>query len=270
MSGRSDISDRRIIIFDLDGTLTKSKSDIDREMGSLVAELLKLKFVAVTSGCSFQQFESQFLRGLPGRTNLSNLFLFPTNSAAGYYYDKKRGRFVQVYTNSLPLKDVKKILSAFESVFAQIEYVPPRKTYGPVFENRGSELTFSALGQSAPLRYKQKWDPDQKKRLKIRRLLRKRLPEFQISIGGTTSIDVTRKGVDKTLCVWKLKEHLNVNLKDMLFVGDALFAGGNDHIMKSVGIKCVSVSGPEETKALIRRIIQNVNVAPSARVPVAT
>jgi phosphomannomutase len=270
LSRRNDISDRKIIIFDLDGTLTKSKSDIDREMGLLVAELLKLKFVAVTSGCSYHQFETQFVRGLPRGTNLSNLYLFPTNSAAGYYYDDKGGRFVRVYQKSLPLRDAKKILSAFESVFAQIKYESPRRTYGPVFENRGSQLTFSALGQSAPLRYKKKWDPDQKKRLKIRRLLRKQLPEFQISIGGTTSIDVTRKGVDKTLCVWKLKEHLNVNLRDMLFVGDALFAGGNDHIMKSVGIKCVSVSGPEETKALIRRIIQNVSVAPSARVPVAT
>lgn len=176
---------------------------------------------------------------------------------------------MRVYQKSLSLKDAKKVLSAFENVFAQIKYVPPRKTYGPVFENRGSQLTFSALGQSAPLRYKQKWDPDQKKRLRIRRLLRKRLPEFQISIGGTTSIDVTRKGVDKTLCVRKLKEHLKAKLKDMLFVGDALFAGGNDHIMKSVGIKCVSVSGPEETRALIRRIIQNVSAAPSARTPVA-
>jgi hydroxymethylpyrimidine pyrophosphatase-like HAD family hydrolase len=90
----------------------------------------------------------------------------------------------------------------------------------------------------------------------MRRLLRKQLPDFEVSIGGTTSIDVTRKGVNKTLCVEKLRERLSAERKDMLFVGDALFKGGNDYIMKSTGIRCISVLGPKETKKLIRRIIQ--------------
>ena len=258
----NSISHKKIIIFDLDGTLTKSKSDLDHEMASLICELLRLRYVAVTSGCSFQQFESQFLSGLPESSNLRNLLLFPTCSASGYYYDRKRLRFFQAYTNPLSAQDVKKILGSFRRVFAETEYVDPTKTYGPVFENRGSQLTFSALGQKAPLRFKRKWDPNQQKRLRIRKLLRTQLPNFEISIGGTTSIDVTRKGVDKTLCVKKLKKRLGVERKGMLFVGDALFRGGNDYIMKSTGIKCISVSGPKETKKLIRRIIQNVKVVP--------
>ena len=254
----NSILHKKIVVFDLDGTLTKSKSDIDHEMASLICELLRLNCVAVTSGCSFQQFESQFLSGLPGASNLCNLFLFPTSSASGYYFGGKRRRFFRAYTNLLSAQDVKKIRGSFQRVFAETGYVHPATTYGPVFENRGSQFTFSALGQKAPLRFKRKWDSNQKKRLRIRRLLRSQLPDFEISIGGTTSIDVTRKGVNKTLCVKKLKERLGVERKDMLFVGDALFRGGNDHIMKSTGIKCISVSGPNETKELIRRIIQNV------------
>jgi hypothetical protein len=254
------IPNKRIIIFDLDGTLTKSKSDLDHEMGSLISDLLWLRYVAVTSGCSFQQFERQFLSGLPVSSNLCNLFLFPTCSASGYYFDRKRRRFFRAYTHLLSVQDTKKILRSFQRVFAEIEYVHPAKTWGPVFENRGSQLTFSALGQKAPLRFKRKWDPNQHKRLRIRKLLRTLLPNFEISIGGTTSIDVTRKGVNKTLCVKKLKERLGVDRNGMLFVGDALFRGGNDYIMKSTGIKCVSVSGPNETKELIRGIIQNAKV----------
>lgn len=245
---------KRIVIFDLDGTLTKSKSDLDQEMGSLICELLQQKYVAVTSGCSFQQFKNQFLSGLPKNSNLSHLFLFPTCSASGYYYDRERRRFSQAYTNHLSVKDAKKIMRSFETVFTKIAYVHPTETFGAVFENRGSQLTFSALGQKAPLRIKRRWDPNQQKRLRIRRLLRRLLPGFEISIGGTTSIDVTRKGVNKTLCVRKLTERLGVTRKDMLFVGDALFKGGNDYIMKSTGIRCMSVSGPKETKELIRRI----------------
>jgi HAD superfamily hydrolase (TIGR01484 family) len=248
---------KRVIIFDLDGTLTESKADLDKEMASLISRLLQLTYVAVTSGCSFEQLKNQFLSRLPRGTNLRNLLLFPTCSASGYYYDRRHGRFSLEYSNLLSENAVKRILVSFERVFAEIGYVHPRNTYGPVFENRGSQLTFSALGQKAPLRLKQKWDPDRKKRRKIRRLLKTRLPDFEITIGGTTSIDVTRKGVNKTLCVKKLREHLRVERKDMTFVGDALFRGGNDYIMKSAGIRCISVSGPKETKKLTRRILQS-------------
>ena len=248
---------KKVIIFDLDGTLTKSKSDLDREMAKLIVELLRQRYVAVTSGCSFHQFENQFLSKLPKRTNRSNLFLFPTCSASGYYYDGKKGEYYRAYSNLMPKRAIKRILKSFETVFAEIGYSHPKRTYGPVFENRGSQLTFSALGQEAPLRLKREWDPDQQKRLTIRSRLQPRLPNFEITIGGTTSIDVTREGVNKTLCVRKLNERLHVNQKKMLFVGDALFKGGNDYIMKSTGIQCIPVSGPEETKELVARIIQS-------------
>ena len=261
MSGTNPVARKKIIIFDLDGTLTKSKSDLDNEMASLISELLRLRYVAVTSGCSFQQLKNQFLSRLPKRTNLRNLFLFPTCSASGYYYDRRRGRFCLSYSNLLPEHAVRRVVRSFEMVFMEIGYVHPRKTYGPVFENRGSQLTFSALGQKAPLRLKQKWDPNQKKRLRIRRLLKTQLPGFEITIGGTTSIDVTKNGVNKTLCVKKLEKHLSTKRENMLFVGDALFKGGNDYIVRSTGVRCLSVSGPKQTKKLIRRIIQNDQAA---------
>jgi HAD superfamily hydrolase (TIGR01484 family) len=257
MNGTNWIARKRVIIFDLDGTLTKSKSDLDKEMASLVSQLLRLRYVAVTSGGSFRQFESQFLSRLPKSAYLRNLFLFPTCSASGYYYDGKRGRFFRAYSNLLSKRAVRRIVRSFEVVFAEIGYAHPRKTYGPVFEDRRSQLTFSALGQKAPLRLKQRWDPDQHKRLRIRRLLKRQLRDFEISIGGTTSIDVTRKGVNKALCVKKLKEHLSVERREMLYVGDALFRGGNDYIIRSTGIRCVSASGPKQTKKLIRRMIRS-------------
>ena len=254
---RYSFAKKKVVIFDLDGTLTKSKSDLDKEMAKLTAELLRERYVAVTSGCSFHQFENQFLDKLPKTSNLSNLFLFPTCSASGYYYDAKTSKYYRAYTHLMPTQAVKRVLKSFEAVFTEIGYTHPKRTYGPVFENRGSQLTFSALGQKAPLQLKRKWDPDQKKRLTIRRHLRPRLPNFEITIGGTTSIDVTRKGVNKTLCVRKLIERVHVHKKQMLFVGDALFKGGNDYIMKTAGIQCVPVSGPTETKELVTRIIRS-------------
>jgi len=257
MKSRSLFAKKKAVIFDLDGTLSESKSDLDNEMAQLITELLEERYVAVTSGCSFHQFETQFLAKLPTAANRSNLFLFPTCSASGYYYDVKNGKFYREYSNLMPKQAVKRILRAFERVFTDINYPRPERTYGPIFENRGSQLTFSALGQRAPLELKRSWDPDQKKRLIIRRHLRHELPNFEITIGGTTSIDVTRRGVNKTLCVKKLIERLHLNKKEMLFVGDALFKGGNDHIMKTTRIQCMPVSGPSETKELVAEIIRS-------------
>jgi hypothetical protein len=235
-------------------------------MALLIRELLRKRYVGVASGCSFQQFKTQFLRKLPGNTNLHNLFLFPTCSASGYYYDSKHHRFFRAYANLLIKRDVKRIVEAFDRVFKEIHYVQPRNIYGHVFENRGSQVTFSALGQKAPLALKRKWDPNQKKRLMMRKMLRKYLPGFEISIGGTTSIDVTREGVNKTLCVKKLRDRLGVDEKDMLYVGDALFRGGNDYIMRSTNIACKLVSSPTETKRLIKRIIETDLTGPNGKI----
>jgi len=226
-------------------------------MAKLVVQLLRHRYVAVASGGAFEQFELQFLAKLPANANFSNLFLFPTNCASGYYYNLRLGRFQQEYDIRLSGREVKRIFRSFAAVFEEMEYVPPKKTYGVILENRGSQVTFSALGQKAPLRLKERWDPHQRKRQKIRKLLKKYLPNLEISIGGTTSIDVTKKGVNKTLCVKKLEQRLHVGKKDMLYVGDALFKGGNDYIMKSAKIACASVSNPEATKKLIRHIIAN-------------
>jgi hypothetical protein len=100
----------------------------------------------------------------------------------------------------------------------------------------------------------------------MRKMLRKYLPGFEISIGGTTSIDVTREGVNKTLCVKKLRERLGVDKKGMLYVGDALFRGGNDYIMRSTNIACKLVSSPTETKRLIRRIIETDLTGPNGKI----
>lgn len=257
MTRSNSISRKKVILFDLDGTLAESKSSLDEEMAQLVCELLRHRYVAVASGCSFQQFRTQFLSRLPRNSKLHNLFLFPTNSASGYYFNRHFGRFSKAYDNLVSKRDAKRVVKSFEAVFKEMGYVQPAKTFGPVLENRGSQVTFSALGQKAPLHLKKRWDPVQKKRLRIRKLLKKHLPGFEISIGGTTSIDVTKKGVNKTLCVKKLEERLGVNKKDMVYVGDALFKGGNDYIMRSTYITCVQVPNPKATKRLIKEIVKS-------------
>ncbi len=240
---------KQLIIFDLDGTLAPSKSFIDAEMAELLTKLLARKKVAVMSGGGYPQFETQLLRALPHNSeNFGNLYLMPTSGTRLFTW---KGSWVSQYAEHLSLKEKEKIMTSLNMALKQAGYEKPAKVYGDLIEDRGSQITFSALGQNAPLEAKKSWDPTRVKRDAIVNFLLSRIPEFDIRLGGTTSIDITKRGVNKGYGIRKLEEYLKIPLENMTFVGDALYRGGNDYPAKATGIDCIQVSGPEETKKLI-------------------
>jgi phosphomannomutase len=74
-------------------------------------------------------------------------------------------------------------------------------------------------------------------------------------MGGTTSLDVTKPGIDKAYGIRKLRDLLDISLKEMIFIGDALFVGGNDYPAKEAGVVSIPVRGPNETKPVTEAII---------------
>jgi hypothetical protein len=245
----------KLIVADLDGTLSMSKTPIDPEMASLICQLLKHKDLAVISGGSYSQFQHQFISTLNKYSkNLQNLYLFPT-CATSMYIMKNNG-WEKVYGYEIGADTKKKIFEAFGKALSEYGFNKPSKIYGELIEDRGTQVTFSAYGQLAPLELKSTWDPDCKKRLGIISYLKKYLPEdLEAKVGGTTSIDVTKKGIDKAYGIRKIEENLKYKTGEMLFLGDKLDEGGNDYPVKSTGVKCIKVDGPEETKKIIREII---------------
>lgn len=244
---------KKLIVFDLDGTLAKSKSRMDEKMASLLKKLLTKKAVAVISGGSYSQYQKQFLSSLSCNEAalLKNLFLFPTCSTAFYRFENG---WKEVYSEKLSKEEKEKIFSAFEKVFEEIIFAKETK-YGEIVEDRGSQVTFSALGQQAPLELKKEWDPDSKKRLAIIEKLKPYIPEFEIKIGGTTSIDITRQGIDKRYGIQQIEKQLGFKRGEILFIGDALFEGGNDYPVRQLGVECIAVDSPEDTKKEIEKII---------------
>jgi phosphomannomutase len=81
------------------------------------------------------------------------------------------------------------------------------------------------------------------------------LPDFSVTLGGSTSVDITKPGIDKAYGVRKLRDVLQVTIAQMLFVGDALFPGGNDYPARSTGADCIQVRDPNETKRVIEAAI---------------
>lgn len=245
----------KIIIFDLDGTLAESKSRITSGMADAFRRLLASYDVAVISGGAWPQFESQLVNQLGLTPELSHrLHLFPT-SGTSFYNNHDGKKWMQVYCEDLTDKEVKKIMSAFKQVLADPGVSMPKRFWGDQIENRGTQVTFSAMGQLAPVAEKKKWDPTFSKRLILIEKLLQLIPEFDIRAGGSTSIDVTRKGIDKAYGISQIEKHLGFAKEDMLFIGDALFPGGNDYAVKTTGVQCIETTGPEHTTQIIEQLL---------------
>ena len=246
---------RRLVIFDLDGTLAASKAALDAEMADLLTRLIETVRVAVISGGAWPQFQHQVLTHLPADGRLRQLSLLPTCGTKFYRYDKT---WELLYSEDFTPAERDKIIAALNQALDQ-SGLRASTHWGDLIEDRGSQITLSALGQAAPLDQKVTWDPDFKKRQKIAALLTPLIPEVSIQLGGTTSIDITRPGIDKAYGITKLRDTLGIPLSDMMFVGDAIFPGGNDYPAKQAGVLSVAVRDPDETKRVIETALACLN-----------
>jgi phosphomannomutase len=250
----------KLIVFDLDGTLADSKASLDGEMATLLGALMKIVKVAVISGGDWPQFEKQLLANLRQDEQLKNLSLLPTCGTKFYQYS---GVWNKIYSEDFTAEEKKKISEALTQALATAA-LKIDKVWGEAIEDRGSQITFSALGQQAPIQEKKKWDPDFTKREKIQELLGALIPQFSVRLGGTTSVDITKPGIDKAYGIRKLKDTLGIEINEMIFVGDALFPGGNDYPVKEVGVVSIRVRDPNESKRVIEAILACLGQTQSA------
>jgi len=242
---------KKLIVFDLDGTLAESKASLDAEMVTLFNRLLETVKVAIISGGDWPQFEKQVLSHLDSDKRLKKLSILPTCGTKFYQYNKG---WKELYAENFSADEKNKIIDSLNDAI-KAAGTKVEKTWGKQIEDRGSQITFSALGQKAPLNVKKLWDPKFTKRKKIKAILDKTLPEFSEQMGGATSIDITKPGIDKAYGIRKLKEILDIKISEMLFIGDALFEGGNDYPARITGADCIQVRDPDETKRVIEAII---------------
>jgi phosphomannomutase len=242
---------KALIVFDLDGTLAQSKAAIDPEMATLLNALLGVVKVAIISGGARPQFEKQVLAHLPQHDHFDKLFLLPTCGTSFFRYTDA---WHKLYSEDLSAEQKHQIIAALNQAVASSGF-QAKKTWGEAIEDRESQITYSALGQQAPLDEKEKWDPDFSKRMKIKAILDKSLPDFSVHLGGSTSIDVTLPGIDKAYGIGKLRDILGVSIQEMIYVGDALFPGGNDFPVRGTGAICIQVRDPDETKRVIEAIV---------------
>jgi len=242
---------KKLIVFDLDGTLAPSKSALGSDMSALLHDLLGIVKVAVISGGDWPQFQKQLLSNLPQDKRLINLSVLPTCGTKFFQYS---GEWRKLYSEDFTAEERDQIIGSLHKAFGEAGF-KVEKVWGAMIEDRGSQITLSALGQQAPLAEKEKWDPDFAKRKKVKTILDPLIPGFSVRLGGATSIDVTKPGIDKAYGIRKLRDVLGISLQEMIYIGDALFPGGNDYPAEQAGVVSIAVRGPDDTRRVIETII---------------
>jgi len=253
------LPDKKIIAFDVDGTLTASKTLITDSMSDLIKKLIQKKMIISIAGGSFKQLETQFLPPFLNDKSMlpfiKNFTLLPTSGSQRYEYNEKNGKWEMADKEPMPEKAKKRAIELLEEVIADPQYEIPPNPYGKIIEDRDTQITFTPNGQQAPVAIKLAFDPDRKKREKIVAMLEPELPELTLLINGTSSIDILSKGFNKAVGLLRYLKKAGFEKSDVIFVGDGLFPGGNDYSVHEAGIETIAVKGPEETELLIKKWI---------------
>lgn len=246
---------RKLIAFDLDDTLTVTKSEMSDRMGELLVRLLDVYEVCIISGGNITQFMNQIVSRLKAEPEqLTHLHLMPTSGTRYYRYSPKDADWKTVYADTIEPDRRAFVAKALEESAKELG-LWEANPYGDIIEDRGSQVTFSALGQLAPPEEKYKWDPDGVKKHKLRDHIAPLVPDLEVRVGGSTSVDVTLIGIDKAYGISKLMEQLSLDKDEVLFIGDRLEEGGNDYPVKAMGIDTVAVERWEDTTYVIEGIL---------------
>ena len=153
---------KKLVVFDLDGTLAQSKSSLDAEMAALLNKLLGVIKVAVISGGDWSQFQKQVLSHLTSDERLKNLSLLPTCGTQFYKYEKG---WEELYAEDFTSEQKRKIISSLKKAIEQ-SGLKAENVWGEVIQDRGSQITFSALGQEAQNEKKKEKKKKEKKKEK--------------------------------------------------------------------------------------------------------
>lgn len=244
----------QLVAFDLDDTLAPSKAAIDPRIGDLLVALAERVEVAIISGGQLGQFRAQVVERLPAASAAvrEHFHLLPT--CGTQYYRLGEDGITTVYAHEMTDDEKSRALAAVESEARRLG-LWESEPWGDILEDRGSQITFSALGQHAPLAAKQEWDPTGEKKSALRDAVAAALPDLEVRSGGSTSVDITHRGIDKAYGMTQLAEATGIALDDMLFYGDRLDEHGNDYPVLALGVPTRAVEGWEDTASQLDELL---------------
>lgn len=243
----------KVVLFDLDDTLAESFESPTKEMNARIILLLERLPVAIITGRDFPWMARDFLPHIAAEGRTERFYVFPEGAAQCFQWDGRGWK--ELYGWSISEEDRVRIRKAVLESVEETGVLKGLPCFGEQFKQKRAMVAFAALGVNVPSDLKYSWDPGNMRRATLRDAIAAKLPEFDVLMGGATSTDVTKKGVNKAHGVEWLSKRLNIPAAEMLYVGDALYPGGNDFVVIETGIQTRAVTGPDQTTAVIDELL---------------
>jgi|GEM_PF-178925 len=238
----------KALVFDMDDTLADSFTPPSDEILAKLVKLSERLPVAIMSGAAFERMERDILKRIPKEPIDAQFYVFSDSAAQCHVW--RRHEWQEAYTFPLSPQEREHIQRALKDTITESGVYDGEEDTSRILD-RETSVAFTALGKGASQDEKRAWDPTGGKRHALIARLREKLPEYEILIGGKTTIDVTRLGITKAYGVEWLAKELGLEAKDMLFIGDGFYPGGNDAAVIPTGIRTKEISSPAETERVI-------------------
>ena len=251
-----NLKEKKVIIADVDDTICDSCQVISEEMAEQIARMIQGGYqFAFISGTKSQDLQNMISSRLKEKHHLL--------ATTGTNYVIVEGDAVKVaYNYSFSPEEKREVIASLRKLVLQFN-VKSLTTEEDQLQDRDSQITLSAIGRNAPSDLKAAYDPDGAKRKGWIKFLKEYLDEnkYDIKIGGTTSIDVTRKGLDKEWGIKAFAQHHNISLDNILFFGDKLHPEGNDFPATKI-VDCIAVKSPKDTLQQLRalELLNNISL----------
>ena len=228
----------RHLFFDMDQTVAPTRQPILPEMYELLSSLSE--DIVIVSGQSFEKIKWQ-------SNNLPAYRLGQNGNEAFDVDEKELWNTPLTDSEKVEIHDhVKKIVSEYNLTL--------NEEWNPI-EDRGGQITFSPVGNTAPVEVKMVYDPDRKKRFGMMDKVPFVSENLVVKIGGSTSLDYIHKDRHKGFNVRKLIDLKGWNKDECIYFGDGLYPGGNDEAVIGV-IETVAVSDHLDTFNKLKELIK--------------
>lgn len=234
-----------VYLFDVDGTLTHPRQEIDEEFADIFLSWIraKKKKVYLVTGSDIAKIKQQIFPSFIDQCE--GIF---TCSGNVFY---ARGH--KVYENELEIPDG--LIENLEAYLVESEW---KSKQGAHIEFRSGMINFSTVGRNASQNMREAyrhWDAIRAERQDIVVYLKDLHPTLEVVIGGEISVDIYLAGSNKGQVVEKLVDRHGKDTA-IIFVGDKNIPGGNDwplaqRLQGMENCEWYQVQSYEETRALI-------------------
>jgi phosphomannomutase len=239
---------RIIALFDVDGTLTIPRGEVEDKMMDVLKALREKITVGIVGGSDLPKQEEQLGAGIVDEV----VWNFSQNGLVAY----NNGKLLESNSISKHLGEdnIKRIVNFVMKYLSMVELPIKRGTF---IEFRSGMLNISPIGRNCSRAERndyEKFDLEHNIRKNMVAAMKKEFSDLEMtySIGGQISFDVFPTGWDKTYCLQYLKES---DFDEIHFFGDKTFEGGNDfEIFSSDRTIGHTVTSPEDTIAQLNEI----------------